>query len=71
MEKMQTRFQHCDQRFFSYIEKVLSWLPGEITSELRENTKFQIVDRDDFQDACVLSRRISSPLQTLLIVALG
>ena len=68
MEKMQARFPHCDQRFFPYIEKVLSRLPGEITSELRENTKFQIVASDDFQDACVLSRRFPSPLQTLVYV---
>ena len=68
MEKMQARFQHCDQRFFPYIEKVLSRLPGEITSELRESTKFQIIASDDFQDACVLSRRFPAPLQTLVYV---
>ena len=68
MEKMQARFQHCDQRFFPYIEKVLSRLPGEITSELLESTKFQIVASDDFQDACVLSRSFPSPLQTLVYV---
>ena len=28
MEKMQARFQHCDQRFFPHLEKVLSLLPG-------------------------------------------
>ena len=68
MEKMQARFQHCDQRFFPYIEKVLSRLPGEITSELLESTKFQIVASDDFQDACVLSRSFPAPLQTLVYV---
>ena len=68
MEKMQARFQHCDQRFFPYIEKVLSRLPGEITSELLENTIFQIVASDDFHDACVLSRRFPAPLQTLVYV---
>ena len=68
MEKMQARFQHCDQRFFPYIEKVLSRLPGEITSELLESTKFQIVASDDFQDACVLSRNFPAPLQTLVYV---
>ena len=68
MEKMQARFQHCDQRFFPYLEKVLSRLPGEITSELLENTKFQIVASDDFHDACVLSRSFPAPLQTLVYV---
>jgi hypothetical protein len=68
MEKMPARFQHCDQRFFPYIEKVLGRLPREITSELLENTKFQIVASDDFHDACVLSRRFTSPLQTLVYV---
>jgi hypothetical protein len=48
---------------------VLSRLPGEITSELRENTKFQIVASDDFQDACVLSRRFPSPMRTVTGVA--
>jgi hypothetical protein len=68
MEKMQARFQHCDQRFFPYIEKVLSRLPGEITSELLESTKFQIVASDDFQDTCVLSRNFPAPLQMLVYV---
>jgi hypothetical protein len=68
MEKMQARFQHCDQRFFPYLEKVLSRLPGEITSELLESTKFQIVASDDFHDACVLSRSFPAPLQTLVYV---
>ena len=68
MEKMQARFPHCDQRFFPYLEKVLSRLPGEITSELLESAKFQIVASDDFQDTCVLSRRFPSPLQTLVYV---
>ena len=68
MEKMQARFQHCDQRFFPYIEKVLSRLPGEITSELLESTKFQIIASDDFQDACVLTRSFPAPLQTLVYV---
>jgi hypothetical protein len=68
MEKMQARFQHCDQRFFPYIEKVLSRLPGDITSELLESTKFQIVASDDFQDACILSRCFPTPLQTLVYV---
>jgi hypothetical protein len=68
MVKMQSRFQHCDQRFFPYLEKVLSRLPGEITSELLESTKFQIVASDDFQDACVLSRSFPAPLQTLVYV---
>ena len=68
MEKMQVRFQHCDHRFFPYIEKVLSRLPGEIMSELLESTKFQIVAGDDFHDACVLSRRFTAPLQTLVYV---
>jgi hypothetical protein len=68
MVKMQSRFQHCDQRFFPYLEKVLSRLPGEIASELLESTKFQIVASDDFQDACVLSRSFPAPLQTLVYV---
>jgi hypothetical protein len=68
MENMQARFQHCDQRFFPYLEKVFSRLPGEITSELLESTKFQIVASDDFHDACVLSRGFSAPLQTLVYV---
>ena len=62
------RFQHCDQRFFPYLEKVLSRLPREITSELLESTKFQIVASDDFHDACVLSRNFPAPLQTLVYV---
>ena len=68
MEKMQARFQHCDQRFFPYLDKVLRRLPGEITSELLESTKFQIVASDDFHDACVLSRSFPAPLQTLVYV---
>jgi hypothetical protein len=68
MEKLQARFQHCDQRFLPYIEKVLSRLPGEIASELLESTKFQIVASDDFQDACVLSRNFPSALKTLVYV---
>jgi len=68
MEKMPARFQHCDQRFFPYIEKVLSRLPREVTSELLESTKFQIVASDDFHDACVLSRSFPAPLQTLVYV---
>ena len=68
MEKMQARFQHCDQRFFPYLEKVFSRLPGEITSELLESTKFQIIASDDFQDACVLTRSFPAPLQTLVYV---
>ncbi len=68
MVKMQSRFQHCDQRFFPYLEKVLSRLPGDITSELLDDTKFQIVASDDFHDACVLSRNFSAPLQTLVYV---
>ena len=68
MEKMQARFQHCDQRFFPYLEKVFSRLPGEITSELLDSTKFQIVASDDFHDACVLSRNFPAPLQTLVFV---
>ncbi len=68
MEKMQNRFQHCDQRILPYIEEVLNRLPRKITSELLENTDFQIVASDDFQDACVLSCRFPSPLQTLVYV---
>ena len=62
MEKMQTRFQHCDQRFLPYIERVLNRLPRKLTSELLENSAFQIVASDDFHDLCVLSRRFLSPL---------
>jgi hypothetical protein len=68
MEKMQARFQHCDRRFLPYIEKVLNRLPSKIASELLENTDFQIVASDDFQDACVLSCRFPSPLKTLVYV---
>jgi len=68
MVKMKSRFQHCDQRFFPYLEKVLSRLPGDITSELLDSTRFQIVASDDFHDACVLSRNFPAPLQTLVYV---
>ena len=68
MVKMQSRFQHCDRRFFPYLEKVLSRLPGDITSELLDSTRFQIVASDDFHDACVLSRNFPAPLQTLVYV---
>jgi hypothetical protein len=68
MEKMLARFPHCDQRFFPYLEKVLSRLPGEITSEFLESAKFQIVASDDFQDACVFSRSFPTPLKTLVYV---
>lgn len=68
MEKMQARFQHCDQRFFPYIETVIGRLPGEVSSALLADTEFQIVAGDDFHDACVLSRTFSAPLQTLVFV---
>ncbi len=68
MEKMQARFQHCDQRFLPYIEKVLNRLPRLIASELLENTAFQVIASDDFHDLCVLSRRFPYPPQTLVYV---
>ncbi|MFZ0132771.1 MAG: hypothetical protein WAK95_09540 [Desulfobacterales bacterium] len=66
MENMQARFQHCDRRFFPYIEKVLSRLPEKIASGLFGNPSFQIIASDDFHDACVLSRKFSPPVQNLV-----
>lgn len=66
MEKLAARFEYCDRRFYPYIQKVFSRLPGEIASGLFGNTSFQIVASDDFHDACVLSRKFRFPTLNLV-----
>lgn len=66
MEKLRERFQHCDERFYPHLERVLGRLPEDIRAGILDRKDIQFVADDGFRDVCMLRRQFTSPARTLL-----
>ena len=57
MQHLKDRFERCDPRFFTYVEKVLERLPPDAKKEILDNERFQLLADEAFHEACVLRHR--------------
>ena len=66
MDKRITRFNHCNSRFYPYLEEVLARLPEEVREDVLNNKSLQIVADEDFNEKCVLCYQFDYPVKNLV-----
>jgi hypothetical protein len=66
MQHLKDRFERCDPRFFTYLEKVLERLPPDVKKEILDNERFQLLADEAFHEACVLRHRFEDSVENLV-----
>lgn len=66
MQHLKDRFERCDPRFFTYLEKVLERLPPDAKKEILDNERFQLLADEAFHEACVLRHRFEDSVKNLV-----
>jgi hypothetical protein len=66
MDQRFARFQFCDSRLFSYLEKTINRLPDKVKEDFLNDLSLQILADEDILDACVRRYAFDQPAETLI-----
>lgn len=61
-----SRFNHCDKRFFPYLEKVLNQLPDDLRDDILGDESLQIISDEDHLTAKSINYAFKPPITNLI-----